>query len=69
MRNMTAKQRELTSKYLSDMSKGLLLAVAIGFGTSKLSLVFAFIYTILAVYCFVAAYWMEGRDEYSNTQQ
>jgi len=51
---MTPTQRELLSKYLSDVSKGLLLAVAVGVGTNKLS----WWYVILAL---VAAGLTPGR--------
>ena len=57
---MNARQREFVSKYLSDVSKGLLLAVAVGAATGRLRLAYTVLYLLLAGYAFAAAYLLEG---------
>lgn len=57
---MNDKQRELVSKYLSDMSKGLLLGVALGLASDKINLFGAIGYFILSFYMFYVAFVIEG---------
>ena len=56
---MSKSQFELLSKYLSDVSKGILLAVVVGLGTGQLGWLFALLDIALAVYCLIAALWLE----------
>ena len=57
---MTSGQRELISKYLSDLSKGLLVAAIVGWGTGKLRTEYVLIDIIVAFYTIVVAYLIEG---------
>jgi hypothetical protein len=43
-------QRELLSKYLSDLSKGLLLAGVVSIGTGKLTMVYMVVDMLMALY-------------------
>jgi len=56
---MSKSQYELLSKYLSDVSKGILLAVVVGLGTGQLGWFFALLDLVLAGYCLIAALWFE----------
>jgi len=58
--SMNKKQRELVSKYLSDMSKGLLLGVALGLASDKINLFGAIGYFVLSFYMFYVAFVIEG---------
>jgi hypothetical protein len=60
---MTGKQREYLTKYLSDVSKGTLLAVVIGVGTGKLSLGYIVLMLLGAVLTFAWGYLLEGRTD------
>ena len=57
---MNAKQREYISKTLADLGKGLLLAVAVGGATGKMSPEFVWFYLALSAYAFLARYRLEG---------
>jgi hypothetical protein len=50
---VNANQRELLSKYLSDLSKGLLLAGVVGIGTGKLTVVYIVVDMLMALYTIV----------------
>jgi hypothetical protein len=56
---MNIKQRENLAKYFYDLSKGLVLAVAIGFGTGKLNGQYAILDLFLAFYALWIGYVME----------
>lgn len=57
---MNPRQRELVSKYLSDVSKGILLAGVVGFFIGNVSGLLLVIHGIIASYAFWAAYLLEG---------
>jgi hypothetical protein len=57
---VTLRQRDLVSKYLADLSKGVLIAVAVGVGTGKLDVLYVVVYLVAAVLAFGAAYFLEG---------
>jgi hypothetical protein len=50
----------LLSKYLSDLSKGLLLAAIVGWGSGKLRTEYVLIDIISAFYTIMIAYLLEG---------
>jgi hypothetical protein len=47
---VVASQKENLAKYLLDISKGLVLAVAVGLASSTLSAIGAFLFSLMAVY-------------------
>ena len=57
---VTTSQRELLAKYLSDLSKGLLLAAIVGWGTGKLGTAYVLIDIMSAFYTIAIAYFLEG---------
>ncbi len=59
---MNARQRALVCKYLSDTSKGVLLAGVVGFFTGNVSGWLLVIHVIIAGYAFWAAYLLEGEQ-------
>lgn len=62
---MNTKQMEFVSKTLADIGKGLLLAVAVATMTNKASPWYVALYLSLAVYAFLTAYQLEGRNDNS----
>ncbi len=59
---MNIKQRDLLSKYLSDVSKGFLLAGVVGFFADKIALDTLFIHLGVAVDTLVLAYVLEQKS-------
>lgn len=59
---MNDGQRELVSKYLSDVSKGILLAGVVGFFTGNIAGWLVLIHLGLAANAFTAAYLLEGKQ-------
>ena len=57
------KQRDLLSKFMSDVSKGLLLGAVLGLASNKINIFGAFGFFILSIYMFYAAFILEG-DQY-----
>ena len=57
---MNEKQRELLSKYMSDVSKGLLLGVALGLASNKINIPGAVGFLLLSIYMFYVAFLLEG---------
>lgn len=57
---MTARQRDLVSKSLTDIGKGMVVGGAVTFGTGKLSLMGLGVYFLVAVLLFGAAHYLEG---------
>jgi len=57
---MNDKQRDLLSKFMSDISKGLLLGVALGLASNKINIFGAFGFLILSIYLFYVAFLLEG---------
>jgi len=62
---MTAKQRELVSKYLSDLSKGVLIAGMVGLGAGTLRWWVFLLDVFGASVAIGIAYWLEGRTEWN----
>jgi len=60
---MTQKQREYLSKYLADVSKGLLLAVVVGIGTGKLVVLYVVLMVLSAVFTCGLGYLLEGTQD------
>ena len=58
--DMNEKQRDLLSKFMSDVSKGLLLGVALGLASNKINIFGAFGFFMLSIYMFYAAFLLEG---------
>jgi hypothetical protein len=56
---MNTKQRESASKYLYDLSKGVLPAGGIALFAEKVGLVAFVIHFAVAFYAFVVAHWLE----------
>ncbi|MBF0626275.1 MAG: hypothetical protein HQL82_15915 [Magnetococcales bacterium] len=63
---MNDRQRELVSKTLADVGKGLLLAIAVATMTDKAGPLYVGIYFFLSVYAFAAAYRLEGHSDDSD---
>ena len=59
---MNIKQRELLSKYVSDVSKGLLLAGVVGYFANKISIAIFLLHLILAGYALSVAYFLEDKE-------
>ena len=57
---MNEKQNELLSKYMSDVSKGLLLGVALGLASEKINIPGAIGFLLLSIYMFFVAFMLEG---------
>jgi hypothetical protein len=63
---MNAAQRELLSKGLADVAKGVFVAAPIAMGTSKLSLTFTLVAMLSAVVVFVIAYVLAGGGDHER---
>ncbi|MBF0283877.1 MAG: hypothetical protein HQL51_05410 [Magnetococcales bacterium] len=59
---MNARQREMLSKTLADVGKGLLLAAAVGSLAEKAAPFPLVTYFFTAVYFLIAAYLLEGKE-------
>ena len=63
---MNSKQKEFVSKTLADIGKGLLLAVAVGTLTGRITLLPAVMCLGVAAYSFVFTYRLEGQHGDNN---
>ena len=59
MNKLSPKRQDLMVKYLSDISKGFLIAMLAGTATGKLEGPYIVLYLLGAVLTFAAAYFLE----------
>ena len=59
MNKLSPKRQDLMVKYLSDISKGFLIAMLAGTATGKLEGPYIVLYLLGAVLTFIAAYLLE----------
>lgn len=64
---MNSQQRELISKYMSDLSKGLLLVVVAGAGAGKLDWLYAVFCTVLSLFFVAIAFVLENTPRDTST--
>ena len=57
---MNKKQRETLSAFFSDLSKGLIIASAVGISTQKMGWLAALIYLIFAFYSLIGSLYIDG---------
>ena len=59
MNKLSPKRKDLTVKYLSDISKGFLIAMLAGMATGKIEGPYIVLYLLGALLTFIAAYFLE----------
>ena len=63
MNKLSPKRQDLMVKYLSDISKGFLIAMLAGMATGKLEGFYIVLYLLGAVLTFIAAYFLEDSTD------
>ena len=63
MDELSPKRRDLIVKYLSDISKGFLIAMLAGIATGKLKSSYAVLYFLASLLTLVAAYFLEDASD------